>query len=235
MHSRLVRLSTAFVLLVTAAAAGHAQGAAKGSAGWTWLFNGTSTEAWRGYKMSTMPAGWSIANGTLTKKGTVEDLISKGEWANFELAFEWKLGPGGNSGVFYRASEEYPKVYWSGTEYQLLDDARHPDGKNRLTAAAAAYGLYPSPAGIVKPADQWNTSRIVAQGTHVEHWLNGKEVVEYDYGSADWTAKVKASKFAEWPDYGKATKGHIAIQGDHDGVLSLRNIRIRELSLRTPK
>lgn len=235
MITRFVRLSAACVLLATTAVAGRSQGAAKGSGGWTWLFNGTSTDAWRGYQMTTMPPGWTIVDGTLTKAGTAEDLISKREWADFELEFDWKLAPGGNSGVFYRATEEYPKVYWSGTEYQLLDDAGHPDGKNRLTSAAAAYGLYPSPAGIVKPANEWNASRIVARGSHVEHWLNGKKVVEYDAGSPDWAAKVKASKFSAWPNYGKATKGHIAIQGDHDGALALRNIRIRELHATVPK
>ncbi|MBI3567387.1 MAG: DUF1080 domain-containing protein [Gemmatimonadetes bacterium] len=239
MPSRFVRLSTAALLLAVTAAAGRAQPAAKpgakGAGGWTWLFNGTSTDAWRGYQMKTMPAGWSIKDGTLTKSGSVEDLISKDEWGNFELEFEWKLGKGGNSGVFYRATEEYPKVYWSATEYQLLDDAGHPDGKNPLTSAAAAYALYAPPRGVVKPADQWNSSRIVVRGTHAEHWLNGKKVVEYEYGSPDWTAKVKASKFGEWANYGKAAKGHVAIQGDHDGQLALRNIRIRAISPKEPK
>ena len=99
----------------------------------------------------------------------------------------------------------------------------------RLTSAAAAYGLYAAPAGVVKPAGEWNSTRIVARGAHVEHWLNGQKVVEYDYGSPDWEAKVKAAKFGEWPHYGRATRGYIGIQGDHEGLLSLRNMQIREL------
>lgn len=197
--------------------------------GWTPLFNGTSTAGWRGYKQQTMPAGWKVVDGVLTKSGPVEDIISTSQYGNFELSFDWKLSTGGNAGVFYRGTEEYDHIYWSAPEYQLLDDANHPDGKSRLTSAGADYALYPAPAGVVKPADQWNTSLIVVQGSRVQHWLNGQKLLEYELGSPDWTAKVKASKFNDYPNYGKAMRGVIGIQGDHDGTLSLRNIRIREL------
>lgn len=196
---------------------------------WRVLVDGKSTDAWRGYKTQTFPSSWHLADGTLTKNGSADDLISRDQFGDFELTWDWKLAPGGNAGVFYRATEEYDKVYWSGPEYQLLDDARHPDGKSRLTSAGAAYGIYPSPAGIVKPANQWNSSRIVARGGHVEHWLNGQKVVDYELWSPDWEAKVKASKFSAYPNYGRARRGHIALQGDHDGTLWIRNMRIREL------
>jgi hypothetical protein len=199
------------------------------AAGWRPLFDGTNTDAWRGYKTQTMPAGWRIADGILTKTGAVEDIVTKDQFGNFQLALDWKLSPGGNAGVFYRGTEEYDHIYWSAPEYQLLDDAGHPDGQSRLTSAGADYGLYPSPAGVVKPADQWNSTLIVANGNTVQHWLNGQKLLEYEVGSADWLAKVKASKFAAYPNYGKAAKGYIAIQGDHDGTLSLRNVRIREI------
>jgi hypothetical protein len=199
------------------------------AAGWRPLFDGTSTAAWRGYKTQAMPAGWRIVDGVLTKSGSVDDIVSKDQFGNFQLAFDWKLSPGGNAGVFYRGTEEYDHIYWSAPEYQLLDDAGHPDGKSRLTSAGADYGLYPSPAGVVKPADEWNSTLIVANGNSVQHWLNGQKLLEYEVGSADWTAKVKASKFAAYPNYGLASKGYIAIQGDHDGTLSLRNVRIREI------
>jgi hypothetical protein len=126
-------------------------------------------------------------------------------------------------------TEEYEKVYWSATEYQLLDDANARDGQNRLTSAGANYGLYPAPAGALKPAGEWNTTRIVVRGNRAEHWLNGVKLLEYEYGSPDWEARVKASKFSAWPNYGRAKRGHIAIQGDHGGVLALRNVKIREL------
>jgi hypothetical protein len=199
------------------------------AAGWRSLFDGTSTAAWRGYKSQTFPAGWHIVDGTLTKSGPQEDIITRDQFGNFELAFDWKLSTGGNAGLFYRGTEEYDHIYWSAPEYQLLDDANHPDGKSRLTSAGAAYALYPSPAGIVKPANQWNSSLIVVQGARVQHWLNGQKLLEYELWSPDWEAKVKASKFNDYPNYGRAKSGYIGIQGDHDGELSIRNVRIRPL------
>jgi hypothetical protein len=199
------------------------------AAGWRSLFDGTNTDAWRGYKEASFPAGWRIVDGTLTKTGSVGDLLTKDQFGNFELAFDWKLAPGGNAGVFYRGTEEYDHIYWSAPEYQLLDDARHPDGQSRLTSAGADYAVYPSPAGVVKPADEWNSSLIVAKGDTVQHWLNGQKLLEYVIGSPDWQQKVKASKFSAYPNYGLAKIGHIGIQGDHDGMLSIRNVRIRTL------
>ena len=199
------------------------------AAGWRPLFDGTSTDAWRGYKTQTLPAGWRIADGVLTKTGSVGDLLTKDQFGNFELAFDWKLSKGGNAGVFYRGTEEYDHIYWSAPEYQLLDDANHPDGQSRLTSAGADYALYPSPAGVVKPADEWNSTLIVAKGDTVQHWLNGQKLLEYVVGSPDWREKVKASKFVAYPNYGLAKTGYIGIQGDHDGTLSIRNVRIRTL------
>jgi Domain of Unknown Function (DUF1080) len=199
------------------------------AAGWRPLFDGRTTDGWRGYKSATVPAAWHVADGTLTKETGTEDLITRGQFGNFELAFDWKLGPGGNAGIFYRGTEEYDHIYWSAPEYQLLDDSLAPDGKSRLTAAGSAYALYPAPNGIVKPANQWNSALIVVQGARVQHWMNGQKLLEYDLWTPEWEAKVKASKFGAWPNYGRARRGYIGIQGDHDGVLALRNIRIRPL------
>ena len=203
--------------------------AAEKKAGWKLLFDGKTTTGWKGYKSDTMPSAWKIVDGVLTKASSTDDIMPKQQFKNFELQVDWMLGTGGNSGIFYRASEEYDHIYWTGPEFQLLDDANAPDGKSPLTAAGAAYGLYPAPADIVKPANQWNTARIIVNGTHVEHWQNGKKLLEYTLGSPDWEAKVKASKFNAWAHYGRLEKGYIGFQGDHDGVLSLRNIKIREL------
>ncbi len=197
--------------------------------GWQLLFDGKDMSAWRGYGSQELPKGWRVADGEMQKRTGGSDIVTRQQYRNFELELDWKLSPGGNSGVFYRATEEYPKVYWSGPEYQLLDDARHPDGKSRLTSAGAAYGIYPSPAGHVKPANEWNHTRIVVDGNHVEHWLNGYKVVDYELGSPDWQARVAKSKFAAYPNYGKAPQGFIGIQGDHDGALDVRNVKIREL------
>lgn len=200
--------------------------ASERGAGWQLLFDGHSTSAWRGYKSDTMPSGWRAEAGTLTKSGSTGDIVSRAEYGDFDLRLEWKLEKGGNAGIFYHGTEEYPKIYWTAPEYQLLDDANAPDGQSRLTSAGAAYGLYPSTAGIVHPAGEWNTTRIVVKGRHVEHWLNGTKLLEYTLQSPDWVAKVAASKFSKWPHYGLSDRGHLAIQGDHDGALSLRNIRI---------
>jgi hypothetical protein len=197
--------------------------------GWKPLFDGTSLSAWRGYHSQEMPKGWSIENGALVKKGTAGDIMTRDTFGDFELEMEWKLEKGGNAGVFYRATEEYDKIYWSGTEYQLLDDANAPDGRTRLTSAGAAYGLYPAAEGALKPAGEWQKTRIVMKKNHVEHWLNGTKVTEYELWSDDWKAKVKKSKFSRYPNYGLAKRGAIGIQGDHNGALSLRNIRIRPL------
>ena len=197
--------------------------------GWIALFNGSSTAAWRGFRQDSMPGGWRIQDGTLTKDSVTGDIITRDQFGDFELELEWRLAAGGNSGLFYRGTEEYDHIYWSAPEYQLLDDATAPNGESRLTSAGAAYALYPSPEGVLKPAGEWNAARIIARGNHVEHWMNGQKLLEYELGSPDWTAKVKASKFVDWPNYGKSARGHIAVQGDHEGTLSLRNIRIRPL------
>ena len=201
---------------------------AEKAAGWRLLFDGTTTTGWRSYGKATLSDGWKVQDGALTRVGAGGDVITNDQFGNFELSLEWKIEPCGNSGIFYRASEDSDAIYWNAPEDQVLDDACHPDGKNRLTAAGAAYDLYPAPAGVVKPANQWNSVRIVANGNHVEQWLNGVKVVEFEFGSADWNSKVAASKFAPHPHFGKNKQGHIGLQ-DHGNVVAFRNIKIRVL------
>ncbi len=128
----------------------------------------------------------------------------------------------------YRVAEapELETVWQSGPEYQVLDDARHPDGRRPETSAGACYGLYPAPRGVVRPAGEWNEARIGVQGNHVEHWLNGQRVVSYELRSGDWEERVRRSKFATMPRYGREPRGHIALQ-DHGDRVAYRNIRIR--------
>jgi 3-keto-disaccharide hydrolase len=197
--------------------------------GWRVLFDGSSLKDWKGYKTDAVPTGWRIDSGTLAKDAPVADIVSRDEFGDFELELEWKIGEAGNSGIFYRGTEEYDHIYWSAPEYQLLDDIKGADNKTRLTCAGAAYVLYPSPPGHLKPVGDWNLTRIVARGSRIEHWLNGVKLLDYELGSPDWEAKVKASKFGEYPNYGRAARGRIAMQGDHAGTLAFRNIRIREL------
>lgn len=198
------------------------------AAGWRALFDGATTAGWRGFKRADVPDGWRVIDGAITRVGPGGDLMTTDQFGNFELSLEWKVQPAGNSGVFYRVTEEGGQTYETGPEMQVLDDAGHADGKSRLTSAGANYGLYPSPAGIVKPAGEWNQARVLANGPHVEHWLNGTKVVEYELGSPDWEKKVRESKFAAWPKYGRAQRGHIAIQ-DHGDTAAFRNIKIRVL------
>lgn len=196
--------------------------------GWVLLFDGKSLQGWRGYRQRAAPKGWVVQNGSLVRAAGGADLITTRAYRNFELALEWKIAPGGNSGIMYHVTEEGSFSYETGPEMQVLDDAKHPDGANRLTAAGACYGLYPAPAGVVHPAGEWNQVRLVVNGAHVEHWLNGVKVTEYELQSPDWEAKVAASKFAKWKGFGLAPSGYIALQ-DHGDRVEYRSIRIREL------
>ena len=201
---------------------------AERAAGWRLLFDGKTTAGWRGFKMDSPPSGWQVVNGALTRVAAAGDIVTREQFRDFELSLEWNVAPGGNSGIFYRASEDDDAIHWTAPEMQVLDDARHPDGKSRLTAAGSAYGLYAAPAGIVKPAGEWNQVRILVKGHHVEHWLNGVKVVEYELSSPDWEARVKASKFAPHPRYGRNVLGYIGLQ-DHGDRVAYRSIEVRVL------
>ena len=202
--------------------------AAERAAGWQLLFDGNSLEGWRGYNSEFMPTGGSVENGMLTRTGPGGDIITEQQFGDFELYLEWLVGPGGNSGVLFRAVEGQEEVYHGAPEMQILDDAGHPDGRSPLTSAGSNYGLHGAPHGIVKSAGEWNSSRIVVVNNQVEHWLNGDKVVEYELGSADWLRRVANSKFAQWPEYGRASRGHIGIQ-DHGDRVSFRNLKVREI------
>jgi hypothetical protein len=219
MTARLIRLVVCGVVGLTGCAGGTAS---------TPLVDARMTQ-WRGWKSDSMPAGWTVTDSVLSKDGAVSDLSTRAQYANFELEFDWTIGPLGNAGVFYRVTDEYDHPYWSGPEYQLRDEALDPEGKDLTLASASAYGLYAPPAGVTRPLGAWNSARIVVNGNAVQHWLNGQQVVQYELSSHDWLARVKASKFGAYPGYGLARRGFISIQGDHTGSLSIRGMRIREL------
>lgn len=205
---------------------------------WKSLFDGKSLDAWRIYKSEAAPklcetpgapACWEIRDGVLMKDGNANDMITKEEFGDFELELEWKIGEAGNSGVFYRGTEEYNAIYWSAPEYQLLDNVKAADNKKDNHLAGSVYDIYAAPADAAKPAGEWNQTRIIAKGSHVEHWLNGRKVAEYDLGSPDWKEKLETSKFKPWSHFATSPKGHFGVQGNHPGTLALRNIRVREL------
>ena len=199
--------------------------------GWISLFDGTSADAFRGYKRATFPdKSWKVENGTLKTipGGEVVDLISKDEFHDFELQLDWKISPGGNSGVIYRVTEEFPHSWNTGPEMQVLDDSKHNDGKNPKTSAGALYALIAPQNKTLKPVGEWNHARLVVKNNHVEHWLNGSKVVEYTWGSPELTKLIAESKFKSFPEFAKKETGHIVLQNHHDEVW-YRNVKIRRL------
>lgn len=201
---------------------------AERDSGWQLLFDGKTVAGWRGYRKDALPRGWQVIDGALTRVNSAGDIVTTNEYGNFELALEWMVGKKGNSGIFYRVSEDLEYPWQSGPEMQVLDDAGHPDGDSPLTSAGALYGLYPSRPGVVRPAGEWNAARIVVNGNHIEHWLNGVKLVEAERGSPDWEARLKQSKFVTMPRYGRNDSGHIGLQ-DHGDRVAYRKIKIRVL------
>ncbi len=197
--------------------------------GWKLLFDGSTTRGWRGYRQATLPAGWQVRDGALTRVAPAGDIVTTDRYGSFELTWDWKIAPGGNSGVLYHVTEAADEPYYSGPEYQLLDDARfRPDGLLLLTSAGACYGLYAIPRHLARPAGEWNHSRLLVDHGHVTHWLNGVQAAAYTIGSPDWDRRVAASKFEQWPEFGKAATGFIDLQ-DHGSEVAYRNMKIREL------
>lgn len=227
--SRTTGGSTTASATTTAAVSSAATSRAAGA--WTPLFADQSLRGWHNFATPGKPvAGWGFEDGLLVRTGPGGDLTSDRSYTNFELELEWRVPKGGNSGVIYRidAKADTSWSYRTGPEMQILDDAMHNDGKNPLTSAGANYALHAAPRGVVKPAMEWNLARLVVRGPHVEHWLNGTKMVEYELGSADWEARRAKSKFASAPFYGRASAGQIALQ-DHGDRVAFRNVRIREL------
>jgi cytochrome c len=218
------------VRVPNASAQTNTLGADEARQGFALLFDGKSLDAFRGYRRTDVPAGWSAVEGELrfTPGQGGGDLATRESYGDFELRLDWKVSPGGNSGIMYRVTEDRTYPWETGPEYQVLDDDLHPDGRSPLTSAASAYGLYARSRDLVRPAGFWNETRIVVKGDSVEHWLNGVKVVEYRLNSADWKKRVAESKFSSMPDYGQRKAGHIVLQ-DHGDLVSYRNIRIRRL------
>jgi hypothetical protein len=199
---------------------------------WEVLFDGTSTAAFRGYQQSTFPpaTSWTVtANGELqtVANGTAINIITRNQYSDFELRWEWKAATGGNSGVNYRCTEEYSNSEWSGPEFQLLDDASY--SLPAVDSIGAVWDLIAPTSKVLLPAGQWNQCRLIVQGDYVEHWLNGGRVAAYYMDSAPFTNLVAAnSTFNQYPDFAKARSGYIAFR--HDGTQTwYRNIYIRQL------
>ncbi len=202
---------------------------AERTAGWTLLFDGRSLQGWQGFKSATPGPGWRAADGVLFRAGEAGDLLTVEEFGDFELSLEWKIETGGNSGIFFHVVKDGDEAWWSGPEVQILDNAVHKDGQTPLTSAGANYAVHPPAKDVTRPIGEWNQVRLVVRGPHVEHWLNGVKIVDYEMWSPDWEARVKASKFDKIPLYGKAKRGHIALQ-DHGDPVWFRNVKVRRLN-----
>ncbi len=198
------------------------------------LFDGTSLEKWRGYQQEEIGTGWSIVGEALKFNGRGGgDIITRDQFGDFELRFDWKVAEGANSGVMYKVGLGDAAPYLSGPEYQILDNAKHANGLNPKTSAAALYGLYAVTDPVLRDVGQWNTAKIIVRGKRVEHWLNGEKVVEAEIGSDDWNHRVANSKFKDWDRFAALPRGHICLQ-DHGDEVWFRNIRIKALDTGRP-
>lgn len=203
--------------------------------GWQLLFDGKTTNGWHTYGTDTM-RGWAVKNGELIAlgqaghEGSANDIVTDREFEHFELALEWKISQGGNSGIFFNVVEspEYATVYATGPEYQLIDDVGFPQKLEDWQKSAANYAMHPPARSVVRPVGTYNHSRIIVNKGQVEHWLNGVKVVQYQLWTPDWQARVAKCKWKDYPGYGKARRGKIGLQ-DHGNQIWFRNIKIREL------
>lgn len=196
--------------------------------GWISLFDGETTDGWRAYKKDVVPAAWSVVDGNLVLDGSGGDLITHEQYGDFELELEWMISPGGNSGIFFRATEETGTIYMNSAEIQILDNAGTGTDPASLHAAGSNYALHAPDGDYANPAGEWNHVRLVCRGPNVKQWLNGHLICDYDLWSEEWEALVEGSKFRQWPEYGRAAVGHIGLQ-DHGNRVAFRNIRLLPL------
>ena len=203
--------------------------------GWKLLFDGQSLNGWKNYNAPGI-TGWTVQDGCLAASGTGADLtgyiITEKQYANFDLTFDWKIASAGNSGVIYHAleGEKFATPYLTGPEYQLLDDIGFPEKVENWQKTGADYAMHVADTTVKKlnPVGEWNTSRIVFDNGHVEHWLNGKKIVEFEAWTPEWFALKNSGKWTSAPEYGLSETGYISLQ-DHGSKAWFRNMKIKEL------
>lgn len=208
--------------------------AAEKKAGWQLLFDGKSLNGWRMYQQKAADC-WGVKDGEIYCKGSNTDksdlradLVSSAEYDNFELSIDWKIAPKGNSGILYHVKEDQSASYLSGPEYQLIDDEGFPEKLEEWQKTAADYAMYPTTSRPVKPVGEFNTTRIVVNGAHREHWLNGVKVVEFEAWTDDWNERKSKGKWKDVAAYGMAKSGRFCLQ-DHGSGVWFKNIKIRKL------
>jgi hypothetical protein len=200
------------------------------STGWRLLFDGKTAKGWHTFGRDRV-VGWDVSNGELIALGQggdrANDIVTDDEFESFDLVVEWKLAPRANSGIFFNVVEQgHTAPYETGPEYQLIDDKGWPDKLEPWQATAANYAMHPPSQAAAKPVGEWNLARIVVDRGHVEHWLNGVKVVDYELWTDDWHRRVQAGKWKDYPGYGKARRGKIGLQ-DHGNRVYFRNMKIR--------
>lgn len=202
--------------------------------GWMLLFDGKATHGWRGFKQDNINNGWTVEEGNLIGLGKGGDMggdiITVGQFEDFELSVDWAISKAGNSGILFHVLEgDHAAVYVTGPEYQLLDDVGYPDKLEEWQKTGANYAMQYADHKVLKKVGEFNNSRIKVKDGHVTHWLNGQELLEYDLWTEEWKTLVEQSKWKDYPAYGLARKGHISLQ-DHGSVVKFKNIKIRELT-----
>ena len=203
---------------------------------WVILFDGKTLNGWHGFNKTGAIPNWAIEDGAMVCLGAAADahggdIVTDAEYENFELKWDWKITKGGNSGVMYHVieSKKYTAPYETGPEYQMIDDIGFPEKLEDWQKTGADYAMtIPNEKKKLKPVGEWNNSRIVFNKGHVEHWLNGEKIVSFNAWDDTWKNKKETGKWKEYPDYGAAKKGHIALQ-DHGNKVYFKNIMIRVL------
>jgi len=200
--------------------------------GWQLLFDGKSVDNWKIFNGGEVK-GWKVIDGILFNSGEGSDhggdIITRKEYKNFELYLEWNISALSNSGIFIHAVDSLvTTIYETAPEYQISDDFGIKKAREKYQFTAACYAMYETVGAELDPPGEWNSSKIVVNGAHVEHWLNGKKVVEYELWSEDWKLRKEKGKWKDQPQYGMAKTGHVGLQ-DHGGLTRFRNIKIKEL------
>ncbi|HTH55887.1 MAG TPA: DUF1080 domain-containing protein [Cyclobacteriaceae bacterium] len=210
---------------------------AQKSDGWRLIFDGQTMNGWKIFK-DRKNNTWEVKDGTLHCKPVNEqvqgdgdersDLMTTEEFENFEFAFDWKISAKGNSGVMFKVTEEFEQPYYSGPEYQMIDDTGYLPKPTDKQMTGANYDMHVVESKTLKPVGEWNSSKIVVNGNHVEHWLNGQKIVDYELNSEDWKKRKTESKWKEAAGYGMAKKGHLDLQ-DHGCEVWFRNLMVKTL------
>lgn len=201
--------------------------------GWVSLFDGKDLSGWRGYQNKSTDA-WGVDNGTLhcnghKKDAAHTDLVTNDEYGNFELSIQWKISAASNSGIMFHVNEKYPRTSLSGPEFQIIDDKGWPGKLEPWQHTGCNYAMQvPKNHVPVNPVGEWNTTKIIVDSAHVEHWLNGKKLLEYELWSPEWKKEKARGKWKDDPEYGMSTTGHIALQY-HGGDVWFRNIKLKQL------